>query len=237
MDKSYDVFITYRGGPDAATANGLYEIFKRHDLVPAIDSVDFSPEQTFLDEMARCVTQSRHTIALISSRYATSHFPKEEAIMQQILDNKEQQRRLLVVYIEDVPAPLWLQSRVGIRLFRDTEDNRSELKKLLKHLLAKEGRATAQELEKVDMKIDSQLKKLPKELLKIGLVGFAGYGILSALASADTTKDAAGDVAADVASGAVADHAEVASDQVQDHGHSLLAGVGKFAKNLLDDLF
>lgn len=237
MEKSYDAFITYRGGPDATTANALYEIIKRHGLVPAIDSIDFSPEETFFDEMARCVAQSRCTIALISSRYASSHFPKEEAIMQQILDNKEKQRRLLVVYIEDVPAPLWLQSRVGIRLYLDTEDNKSELKKLLKHLLVKEKNLTTKELEGVERIIDVNLRNLPKQLLKIGTVGFAGYGVLSALANASTANDVADTVASEAASSAVADHIDIASDHVRDNSHGLLAGLGKVAKNLLDDLF
>ena len=32
-DKHYDAFITYRGGPDAAEANALYDILLRNQLV------------------------------------------------------------------------------------------------------------------------------------------------------------------------------------------------------------
>jgi hypothetical protein len=239
MEKAYDAFITYRGGPDAASANALYEILRRHELVPAIDSVDFSPTETFLDEMARCVRQSRFTIALISSRYATSHFPKEEAIMQQILDNREQQRRLIVVYIEDHPAPLWLQSRVGIRLFLDTEDTKPELKKLLRLLLLKADNPSENDVKAVEQKIDLGISQLPKTLLQVGVIGFAGYGVLSALADMDldTTKDLASGAAGDVAADAVADHAEAASDHIKDHAQGAVAGVGRVVKNLLDDLF
>lgn len=235
MSKIYDVFITYRGGPDATSANVLYEIFQRHDLVPAIDSIDFSPTETFFDEMARCVRQSRFTISLISPRYATSHFPKEEAIMQQILDSQELQKRLVVVYLEDYPAPLWLQSKVGIKLFLDTKDKKTELKKLLQLLLLKEKNPSINEIKAIEKKIDSRLSQLPKELLNIGVIGFAGYGVLSALAdmNLDTAKDVAGAAASDV----VTDHAEVASEHIKDNARGIVTGVGRIFKNLFDDLF
>jgi hypothetical protein len=243
MDKQYDAFITYRGGPDATEANALNEILKRNGLVTAIDSSDFSPAATFLDEMARCVSQSRYTIALISPRYATSHFTQEEAIMQQILDNQEKQRRLIVAYLEDCPAPLWMQSRVGVRLFRDKGNkDQPELKRLIKLLLLRGASPTKEEESAVEQKIASNWRYLPKQMAELGLYGFAGYGVLSAIADMDldVAHDTAKDIAGDTLSGVLADHGHAVTEHVGEHIkdnlHHVVTSVGQAIKWIFEDI-
>jgi hypothetical protein len=244
MDKIYDAFITYRGGSDATEANALNEILKANGLVTAIDSSDFSPAATFLDEMARCVRQSRYTIALISPRYATSRFTQEEAIMQQILDNQEKQLRLIVAYLEDYPAPLWMQSRVGVRLFRDKGDkNQPELKRLIKLLLLKGDSPSKAEELAVEQRIETNYKKLPKQLFELGVYGLAGYGVLSVLADLDldVAQDATKDIAADTASHVLSEHGhavtEHATEHLKDNLHHVVSSVGHAIKWILEDLF
>lgn len=229
MDKSYDAFITYRSGPDSIVANSLYEILRRNELTPALDSFDFSPAETFLDEMARCVRQSRYTIALISERYATSHFTQEEAIMQQILDNREKQRRLIVVYIEDYPAPLWMQSRVGVRLFQDHKGgNHAELKRLLKLLISKGEPQSPEEEKAIEKKIDSKWNDIPKQIAEFGLYGLAGYGALSAIAAMDF--DAHKDVVTNIAD-------VFGSEHTTEHATGVMTSIGRTIKNLIDDIW
>lgn len=235
MGESYDVFITYRSGPDFAHANALYDTFKRCELKPAMDCYDFSPAETFLDEMARCVSDSRYTVALITSRYATTQFTQEEAIMQKVLDNRDKTRRLLVTYVEDHPAPLWMQSLVGVHLFRDKADkSQPELKRLLKLLMSTDELGAASQ-PKIDAIVESKWRNLPADVLRFGLYGAAGYGVLSAVADLDLdavkhgVKDSVGDV---VSSG---------SDQTQEHivenVQAAFRGVGRVIKRLFDDIF
>ena len=235
MSERYDVFITYRAGADFAYANALYDIFKRCEVKPALDCYDFSPAETFLDEMARCVSESRYTIALITPRYTTSQFTQEESIMQKILDNREKKRRLIVTYAEDHPAPLWMQSLVGVRLFRDKGDKRQpELKRLLRLLLTKGSPSEVAETE-VDALVEQNWRKLPADVLRLGLYGAAGYGILSAIADLDldTARDGAvGTVGEALTSGM--DHAH---DHVVDHVQGAAHGIGRVIKNIFDDIF
>lgn len=235
MSEKYDVFITYRAGPDFSQANALYDIFKRCDLKPAMDCYDFSPAETFLDEMARCVSESRYTIALITPRYATSQFTQEEAIMTKILDNRDKKRRLIVTYVEDHPAPLWMQSLVGVRLFRDKDSKEQpELKRLLKLLLSTDDKTAVVE-PNLEILVESKWAKLPKDILRYGLYGAAGYGVLSAIADLDmdTIKETARNSVGDAVSASTDD----AHDHIVDHVQGAVHGIGRMIKGLLDDFF
>lgn len=237
MAESYDVFITYRGGADFVHANALYDVVKRCDLKPAMDCFDFSPAETFLDEMARCVAASRYTVALITSRYATSQFPQEEAIMQKVLDNNDRKRRLIATYVEDYPAPLWMQSLVGVRLFRDKGDkNHFELKRLLKLLLHKDDQESASHPE-IDTVVENTWSKLPAEILRYGLYGAAGYGALSLIADLDLDLDTIKDGVQDSISDVVAGSSDQVHEHIVDNLQGAVRGVGRVVKGLLDDLF
>ncbi len=237
MDYQYDAFITYRGSHDSAEAGALYKILQQNKLKTAIDTHEFSPAETFLDEMARCVRQSRYTIALISAGYTTSHYTLEEAIMQKILDTREQRRRLIVAYIEDVQAPLWMQSLVGVRLHKDKDsDSLPELKRLIRVLKLRGETGNAEHIEAINDEINLNLKTLPHKLLKYGIYGAATYGALSALAN--SSSEAAGLVQLEDATGLDAtDITDSAASHVNETATGVVRTAAKTLKNIIDDLW
>ena len=80
----------------------------------AIDERDFPANASFLQEMERCIRESRFTVAVISSRYLESGNCQEEAVICKVLDMGDRKRRLIPFVIERVPMPAWLYGIVGI---------------------------------------------------------------------------------------------------------------------------
>lgn len=111
----YDVFISYRhGGQDAEVARDLLAALERRGYRVAIDERDFPANASFLQEMERCIRQSRYTVAILSPRYLGSGHCEEEAIVCKVLDMGDRQRRLIPLIIESVALPAWLFGIVGI---------------------------------------------------------------------------------------------------------------------------
>ena len=111
----YDVFISYRhGGKDAEVARQLAEALEADGYAVAIDERDFPANASFLQEMERCVRESRATVAVISSQYLSSGNCQEEAIICKVLDMGDRKRRLIPLVIEPVSMPAWLYGIVGI---------------------------------------------------------------------------------------------------------------------------
>lgn len=111
----YDVFISYRhGGRDAEFARQLLDTLENDGYRVAIDERDFPANAAFLDEMERCVRQSRFTVTILSPRYLESGNCQEEAIVCKVLDMGERRRRLIPLMIEAVALPAWLFGVVGI---------------------------------------------------------------------------------------------------------------------------
>jgi hypothetical protein len=111
----YDVFISYRhGASDTAFARQLLASLEAEGYAVAIDERDFPANAGFLQEMERCIRQSRFTVAIISARYFDSDNTQEEAIISKVLDLSERKRRLIPVIIEPVPMPAWLYGIVGV---------------------------------------------------------------------------------------------------------------------------
>ena len=111
----YDVFISYRhGGSDTEVATELAEALEADGYSVAIDERDFQANASFLQEMERCVRESRATVAVISSRYLESGNCQEEAIICKVLDMGDRKRRLIPLLIDPVPMPAWLYGIVGI---------------------------------------------------------------------------------------------------------------------------
>ena len=84
----------------------------------AIDERDFPANASFLQEMERCIRQSRFTVAVISARYFDSDNTQEEAIISKVLDMSERKRRLIPLIIEPVALPAWLYGIVGVDFTR-----------------------------------------------------------------------------------------------------------------------
>jgi DNA-binding winged helix-turn-helix (wHTH) protein len=111
----YDVFLSYRhDGVDANVAAQLVDALEADGYRVAIDERDFPANASFLQEMERCVRESRFTVAVISSRYLESGNCQEEAIICKVLDMGDRKRRLIPLVIEPVSMPAWLYGIVGI---------------------------------------------------------------------------------------------------------------------------
>ena len=111
----YDLFISYRHGePDSAFARELLTAIEARGYRAAIDERDFQANASFLQEMERCIRESRHTVAIISTRYLGSGHCEEEAIVCKVLDMGDRRRRLIPMIIEPVTLPAWLYGLVGI---------------------------------------------------------------------------------------------------------------------------
>jgi hypothetical protein len=111
----YDVFISYRhGGLDTDVARQLVEALEADGYAVAIDERDFPANASFLQEMERCVRESRVTVAVISQRYLESDNCQEEATICKVLDMGDRKRRLIPLVIEPVAMPAWLYGIVGI---------------------------------------------------------------------------------------------------------------------------
>jgi hypothetical protein len=111
----YDVFMSYRhDGADKHFTTQLVAALEADGYRVAIDERDFPANASFLQEMERCVRESRFTVAVISSRYLESGNCQEEAIICKVLDMGDRKRRLIPVVIEPVPMPAWLYGIVGI---------------------------------------------------------------------------------------------------------------------------
>ena len=111
----YDAFVSYRHQePDKAFAWKLARDLEAAGYSIALDARDFSPQATFLEEMERCIKQSRFTLAVSSPRYFQSGNTNEEAIITKVLDMDERRRRLIPLKIEVTEMPVWMYNIVGI---------------------------------------------------------------------------------------------------------------------------
>jgi TIR domain len=111
----YDVFVSYRhDGVDRDFATQLVAALEADGYRVAIDERDFPANASFLEEMERCIRESRFTVAVISSSYLESGNCQEEAVICKVLDMGDRKRRLIPLLIERVPMPVWLYGIVGI---------------------------------------------------------------------------------------------------------------------------
>ena len=111
----YDAFISYRRQePDLSFANDLLRHLEAAGYKVAIDWRDFAPNLPFLEEMERCVKESRFTLAVVSPRYLESGNCIEEGVICTVLDLGERKRRLIPLVIEKTQMPAWLYLLTGI---------------------------------------------------------------------------------------------------------------------------
>jgi hypothetical protein len=111
----YDAFLSYRHTePDKTYALQVLEALEARGLRAAIDIRDFRPNEHFVTEMERCVTQSRFVVCVITARYVDSDHCIEEAIISKTVDLAERSRRVIPLKFEPVVLPVWLHGLVGI---------------------------------------------------------------------------------------------------------------------------
>jgi hypothetical protein len=111
----YDAFISYRRQePDKGFARRLLKDLERAGYKIAIDERDFRSVGAFLEEMERCIKESRFTLCIVSPGYLKSGNCVEEAVICKVLDMSERIRRLLPLTIEKAETPTWMYGIVGI---------------------------------------------------------------------------------------------------------------------------
>jgi TIR domain-containing protein len=111
----YDVFLSYRhDAVDKSVAIEILNALEADGYRVAIDERDFPANASFLQEMERCIRESRFTVVVISPRYLNSGNCEEEAIVCKVLDMGDRKRRLIPIVIEPVSMPAWLYGIVGI---------------------------------------------------------------------------------------------------------------------------
>jgi hypothetical protein len=114
-DYKYDAFISYRRcEPDRTFAFDLVRKLEAAGFSIALDERDFSPQATFLEEMERCIKESRFTLAVCTPRYFQSGNTQEEAIICKVLDMNDRKRRLIPLILETTERPVWLYNIVGV---------------------------------------------------------------------------------------------------------------------------
>jgi hypothetical protein len=112
---AYDAFISYRHTePDQEFARDLLDRLEEAGFKIAFDERDFRPNVPVIDEMERCVVNSKFTLCVVSPRYISSGFCSEEAEVCKTLDMELRSRRLVPLFLERVTLPLWFRSLVGI---------------------------------------------------------------------------------------------------------------------------
>ena len=111
----YDVFISYRRARrDKRFALQLLRDLEHLGYRVALDERDFDASASFLEEMERCVRNSRFTLAVVSPQYLQSGHCQEEAILCKVLDMGERKRRLVPLVIQKVEMPAWMFGIVGV---------------------------------------------------------------------------------------------------------------------------
>lgn len=130
----YDAFLSYRRAePDATFARRLYTQLKEAGVRVAIDAVDFPGGEWVYAEMARCVRESRFTLALVSPQYLTSSYTVEEALLSATAGLDDRRRRLVPLVLERAELPDWLRGLVEID-FSEPHPLLPPLEKLLARL-------------------------------------------------------------------------------------------------------
>jgi TIR domain len=121
LHSGYDVFISYRHEQsDITFAQELLAHLEGAGYRVAIDERDFRPNEHFLQEMERCIRESRYTLCVISANYLQSDNCFEEAIICKVLDMGERKRRLIPLFLAPVSLPVWLYGLVGIDFGAET---------------------------------------------------------------------------------------------------------------------
>jgi predicted KAP-like P-loop ATPase len=111
----YDALISsIRQEPDISLAHWLLKKLKEDGYRIAFEEIDFLPENPFLDELERCVRESRFVLTVISPRYFEQGNPETDARISVIEEMADRDNRLIPLIYEEVEAaegvqyPTWL---------------------------------------------------------------------------------------------------------------------------------
>lgn len=102
---AHDAFISYSRRDAGWVAGELLPRLEAAGLRLCIDVRDFRVGTLTVQELERCVLESRKTIAVLSPSYLESRWTELESVMTQTLDPAARDRRLLPVLLERCPLP------------------------------------------------------------------------------------------------------------------------------------
>lgn len=138
-DPTYDVFVSYRWiEPDQAwVRDGLVPALREAGLRVCLDVDEFVPGRDLIAEMNRAITESRHTLCVLSPEYFDGNrMVAFESQAARRLDPSGLSSRLIPLTLREVPrAPEWIRGLVSVDWYRPVDRPR-EWARLLRLLNA-----------------------------------------------------------------------------------------------------
>jgi len=111
-----DFFISYARADDES-AQWIAWVLEEAGYSTVIQAWDFVAGSRYIDEMHRAVRNATRTIAVLSTAYLASAFAQAELRAAWADDPLGEQRKLLVVRVEDCDRPGLLRQVVGVDIF------------------------------------------------------------------------------------------------------------------------
>lgn len=130
--QSHDVFVSYSHTDAPWVRNILLPTLENHGFSVCIDFRDFQAGSFGVSEMQRAVTESRHTLLVLTESYVLSDWAVFENAMAQSLDPAAVTRKVIPVLHMDCEIPL----RIRILHYRDLrQDDPEQWNLLIRDLL------------------------------------------------------------------------------------------------------
>ena len=104
----YDIFISYSSNDSEWVHNTLKEALSNHGFKVLTDK-EFKGGSMSIEEMARAIENTRHTVAVMTPSFFNSDWTKLETAMVQTLDPGAAERKLVPILKEQCNIPLRLK--------------------------------------------------------------------------------------------------------------------------------
>jgi hypothetical protein len=129
--KTYGVFISYSHVDLPWVRDKLLSQLEQRGFDVCIDFRDFVGGASSVEEMERCVVNSKRVVLVLSPAYVASEWARFENIMAQTLDPAAVERKIVPVLREQCDVPL----RLRILHYRDLRtDDEGQLDRLARDL-------------------------------------------------------------------------------------------------------
>ncbi len=130
----YDVFISYSHKNYDWVHHSLLPVLQKEGIKYCIDEEHFKLGHKSIQEMNRCVKNSRKMICVFTPDYIRSEFCDFEAVTAKSLDPAAKQAKIIPLFLEECEIPLILSNLVGID-FTKGKDEGVLFGKLIRTLL------------------------------------------------------------------------------------------------------
>jgi toll-like receptor 2 len=119
--KTYDVFVSYSHVDATWVRETLLMRLESHGFVICIDFRDFVGGSAGVEEMERCVLNSKRVLLVLTPHYIASEWSTFENIMAQTLDPAAVARKMVPVLREKCDLPLRLRILHYVDLRKEDE--------------------------------------------------------------------------------------------------------------------